>query len=121
MKEIMMLNKFLIAAALAVTPLLMSDTVSAGGHCHRGGYGGGYGGYGGGYGGAVVSYRAPVYGHRQGHYRPYRAAGYRSYYGSPYRSYYGRGYGGYGYGGGYYGRGNAIGINRGGVSLYFGF
>ncbi len=109
-----MFKKILFAGVLALAPLAMSEVASAGGPCYRGH--GGYGGYGG-YGGAVIGYRAPVYGNR-GPHRAYRAPN-RAFYGSPYRSYYRGGFGRYGYGG--YGFGNGIGVNRGGVGLYFGF
>ena len=116
-----MINKLIFAAALAIAPLALAGESSAG-DCYYGGYRGhgalarpvvrhhghaGYHHYRGGYG-------VPAHGFHGGHHRH----GYHSRY---------RGYGGYGgryyggYGGRYYGGGSAIGINRGGVSLYFGF
>ena len=107
-----MIKKIIIAAIFAITPLAMSAESSAD-HC-RSGYG-------------YRTYRAPVvrHGHHHGHgsYYGTRYPAYGTHYGSNYGSRYNSGYRyGYGgYGGPYYGRGSSIGINRGGVSLYFGF
>lgn len=113
-----MFKKLLLAAAFVAAPLAMTETASADhNRCYR-------------------TYRAPVitYGSPYRGYDVYRSRRVPVYnYGVPYRSRsispYGYGYGGLGYGGlgygglGYpYGRsGGAIGINRGGLSFYYGF
>jgi hypothetical protein len=104
----------LLLAALAITPLLLSEDASA--QCASGyGYGA--------YRAPVVGYGPALHHHHQGHqmspyYSPYRR-GYGAHYGSPNR--YGSRRGGYGYGSPYNRRGTAIGIRSGGVSLGFAF
>ncbi len=68
--------------------------------------------------GAPVRYPSYVP-HRAYRYSPYRDYGHihHHHHGSLYRSRYGGYYGGVPY----YGRGNSIGVSRGGVSLHFGF
>jgi hypothetical protein len=118
-----MIKNIICAAVLAIAPMALA-TESSAGDCYNGGYRGhgalarpvvrhhGHAGYhnGGRYG---SGYGAPIHGAYGAHQR--------SRYHSAYRHGYG-GYGGYGgHGGHYYGGGSGIGINRGGVSLHFGF
>ncbi len=110
-----MIKKLVLAAVFAVTPMVLAEESSAD-HCYS----------------SYRSYRspAPVISYRS--YSPYRhhvystpfpsygrthshIHHYHRYPSSLYRSY----RGGYGYG--YGGYRNSIGVNRGGVSLYFGF
>ena len=110
-----MFKKLIIAAVLAITPMVLAQDSSAQ-HCSSG-----YRAY----GAPAVGYHGYSHGHR-GHYgRPAVNSFYR--YGVPYRSGYGGyghgGYGrGYGYGGyPYYRSGTTIGVGRGGFSLRIGF
>jgi hypothetical protein len=101
------MRKLMLLAALAITPLLMSEDASA--QCH-GGYG--YGVYA---APVVVTPHHPQLGyHGSPFYAPYRGNGHCR---SPYRygSRYGR-QGGYGHN-----RNHGRGYGRGGVSLHFGF
>lgn len=110
-----MIKHFVIAAALAVSPLAMPQNASAD-HCSYRGYYRGYRPV-----APVVRYRpAPIYSPYYGGYRG--IPGYRTPYGVGYGSIYNRGFGyGYGgWGGPYYGRGTSIGIGRGGVFMNFG-
>ena len=114
-----MIKKIICAAVLAIAPLAVS-TESSAGDCYYGGYRGHHG-----VARTVVRHHSYAPSHhyggrdRSGYGAPIYAAPYGSYYRSrPYSAYR---YGYRGYGSPYYGRGTSIGINRGGVSLYFGF
>ena len=108
-----MIKQFVIAAALAVSPLALSSEASAD-HCSYRGYHHGHR-----VAAPVVRYRgySPYHGYYGGH--PGYRVPYGAHYGSRYNRAYRYGYGGFG--GPYYGRGTSIGVGRGGVSLYFGF
>ena len=115
-----MIKKIICAAVLAIAPLALA-TESSAGDCYYGGYRGhgalarpvvGHHGHAG-YQHYRSGYGAPIHGGHGGH------GVYGGQHRSRYHSAYRQGYGGYG--SPYYGGGSAIGINRGGVSLYFGF
>ncbi len=98
-----MLKKLVLAAAFIAAPNRCYPSFRAPVVSHRSLHHGHYGHHG--YHDLYYSRRVPVYGYGYGYGVPYRGI-------SPYGV-----YGGYPY----YGRGSSIGVNRGGVSLYFGF
>lgn len=103
-----MIQRIIIVAVLAITPLVLSNESSAG-DCY------GYDTY----RAPATAYRGRHHGHHQTYGRPvfpdYGRTHYGSGYGSRYNAAYRNGYNGHG--GPYYGR---SGRHRGGISLHFG-